>query len=653
MTSSKRNSFFCPLALALVFLFILLLIPNGIVHMSAAEPDIAELPMVRVENKTVHRGQIFELNIYLDQNPGLVSLMLELEYDKTVMELVGISHGNALISHTFTTSNTNTDQGFLITPFRMLWDGRTQDKSTGVLATLTFESKVDAKIGDYPVSVSYDKQNTNVEYGVPCDVNIQKGYVTLIKGAYSVKYLNYDGSLLYEKDYSENAVPSYGGATPVRLDDERYSYEFEGWQGVVSEEQDVICYEAKYKLIPKIYQVFFYVDGEYFNAFECPYGEFVDLSEIPSIKNYVFDGWYTDEALIGKVTSVQMPAHNLTLYGTMKFNIRENPIPEITLSVDRTEEDYVYVAVDVTQNPSLSGLVLTLDYDRTALIFEGFERGDAFGLLQFDYTNTAQGYSAEPFKFYWEHSVNTLDTGRILVLKFRINKEVSGGMYDVTMRYEPTTDAVYINEAGDISYTKVSIIGAKIPIGEIYYWNEEIEDVADIVVTCPEGMPADTVLRIEVVTADMNISNEQIQSQIESDMEIKSVYTVELLQNEIKVQPNGTLTVRIKLTDAQRICSDLRVYHVDDENTMTFYESRVEGGYIVFETDHLSYWAIVGNVIDVQINETGMTMPTNSPIVIIAFALLAISCMGFCLIMIAQKKNWFIAKSNKKGENNT
>lgn len=653
MTSSKRNVFLRPLTLALAILFVLLLIPNEIVQVSAAEPDTTDLPVIRVENKTVNRGQTFELQVYLDHNPGLVSLMLELEYDKTVMGLVGVSHGNALNSHTFTTTNTDTEDGFLITPFRMLWDGRTQDKSTGVLVTLTFESKVEAEVGDYPVNISYDKQNTNVEYGKPCDVNIQNGCVTFIKGAYSVKYLNYDGSLLYEKDYTANAVPSYGGATPVRADDARYSYEFQGWQGMVSDVANVICYEARYKLIPKIYQVFFYVDGEYFNAFECPYGEFVDLSEVPSKKNYVFDGWYTDEALTGKIASVQMPAQNLTLYGTMKFNIRENPIPEITLSVDRTEEDYVYVAVDVTQNPSISGLVLALDYDKKALTFEGFERGGAFGLLQFDYTNTDEGYSAEPFKFYWENSVNTLDTGRLLVLKFKIKRNVPGGMYNVTMTYEPTTDAVYINELGEISYTRVNIIGAKIPIGEIYHWSEEIEDVADISVSCPEGMPADTVLRVEVVTADINIPKEQIQSQIASDMEIKSVYTVELLQNDVKVQPNGTLTVSIKLTDAQRLCTDLRIYHVDDDKNMTFYESWVEDGYIVFETDHLSYWAIVGNVIDSQINEIGMTMPTNSPIIIIAFALLAISCMAFCLIMIAQKKHWFIAKSNKKGENNT
>ena len=238
-------------------------------------------------------------------------------------------------------------------------------------------------------------------------------------------------------------------------------------------------------------------------------------------------------------------------------------------------------------------------------------------------------------------------------MKFRLNKEVPGAVYNVTMTYEPTTDALYINEFGVVSYTKLNIIGAQIPIGEIYHWSEEIEDIVDIEVQCPGGMRADTVLRIEAVTYDMDIPKEHVHAQVSPNMEIKSVYVIELLQNNVKVQPDSMLTVRIKLTEAQKLCSDLRVYHVDDENNMTLYESTVEDGYIIFNTDHLSYWAIVGDMLDTQINNVGTTMPTNSPIIIISFALLAVSCMAFCLIMIAQKKNWFTAKSNKKGENNT
>ena len=653
MMGSKRNTLLRIMAVALASLsvWILFLFSEGMMHVSAAEQSDSPLPVVRVEHKTVHRGQTFEIRIYLDQNPGLLSLMLDLEYDKSMMELVGITRGDALKTHAFTTTNTNTDEGFLISPFRMLWDGRSRDDSTGVLAILTFESKVEAPTGDYPIIVNYDKQNTKVEYGQTCDVQIENGRVSLTKGEYSVRYVNYDGTVLYEKDYSENASPSYGGVTPQRPTDECYSYEFKGWHGVVSDDPNVICYEAEYVMIPQIYQVFFYVDGEYFHALECAYNEPVDLSRIPAKKNHVFQGWYTDEAMTEYVPSLYMPAQDMTLYGYMKFNIRENPIPEITLSVTEATAEYVYIAVDVTKNPSLSGQVLTLDYDRSALTLEGFERGEAFRALQFDYTNTEQGYAADPFRFYWEHTTNTTETGRILLLKFRINQQVPGGLYGVTMTYEPTTDAVFMDQSGNLSYTMLDIIGVQVPIGKIHYWNEEIPGTADISIESPAGMPADTVLKIDVVTADLDISVDHVYESVDPNMEIKAAYEIKLMRNGVEIEPDGLITVRIKLTDAQKMCNDLRVYHIDDDNNMTFYESEIHDGCIVFRTDHLSHWAIVGNV--AFVGGASGSMPANSHIIIIAFALLAIACMAFSLIIIAEKRNWLNEKNNKKGENDT
>ena len=68
MTSMKRNGFLCVLVLAMVVLFVLPLLPMGTMQASAAENDATDLPVVRIENKTVHRGQTFEIQIYLDQN---------------------------------------------------------------------------------------------------------------------------------------------------------------------------------------------------------------------------------------------------------------------------------------------------------------------------------------------------------------------------------------------------------------------------------------------------------------------------------------------------------------------------------------------------------------------------------------------------------
>ncbi|MBE6554994.1 MAG: hypothetical protein E7663_01990 [Ruminococcaceae bacterium] len=634
------------LAAVLTLLMLSLLFAAGVVQASASD---VEIPEVRVEEKTVHRGQTFTLQIFLDENPGLISLTLDLEYDKTVMELVGLTRGNALSSHTFTTTNTETNAGFLITPFRLLWDGRAQDLTTGVLVTLTFESKIDAAVGEYPVTVSYDKQNTNSEYGKPCDVLIQNGHVTLTKGAYTVLYLDYDGTVLYEKDCNENDVPSYVGALPARAEDAQYSYEFIGWRGVLSSDPFLICYEAEYRGTPKVYQVFFYVDGAYFRATEAAYGSLLDLSHVPSKQNHFFDGWYLDEACTQKVTAMQMPEQDLRLYGKLRFNVREDPVPEIELSLDRIEGEDVYVNVTVVQNPSLSGLVLTLDYDKNALTLAGVERGSAFASLQFDHTDTTQGYGADPFRFYWEHSSNTSETGLLLVLKFKINASASDGVYSVTMDYDPKTDATYINEDGTLWYTELNIKGARIPIGEVYRWNEEIGGVGDILVECLQGMPADTVLKIKLTTANLNLHSEQVREKFGEGKELKAAYSITLLRNGTAVQPNGMLTVKIKLTEAQMMCSELFVAYVTEGGEITLYESRVEDGYIVFETDHLSNWAIVGNVVDMINGGSGApSEPTNSRVLILSFALLAIASMSLGLVMVARVKKGKLTVANSK-----
>ena len=84
-------------------------------------------PKVTVENKTVHRGQTFTIDVDLTNNEGLIALYLTLDYESSVMKLVNVEQGNALSSLTFTNTNTQTVLGYGILPFNMLWDGRKSD----------------------------------------------------------------------------------------------------------------------------------------------------------------------------------------------------------------------------------------------------------------------------------------------------------------------------------------------------------------------------------------------------------------------------------------------------------------------------------------------------------------------------------------------
>ncbi len=598
--------------------------------------DSTVLPKITVEHKTVHRGQTFELNVTLDENPGLTAMLLEITYYKSVMSLVGIERGDALETHTFTPTNTDTDEGFLIEPFRLLWDGTTQDNTTGLLITLTFESKITAPLGVYPVNLTYDAKNTNSEYNKPIAVDIDNGIVTLITGEYDVVYKNYDGTELQRIDYNGgDSVPTYSGKTPTRPTDEMYSYTFSEWKGAVPNVEKEVWYVADYKKTPIEYQVTYYVDGKFFDGEIVGYNEVVDLTKTPSKQNYNFSGWYLDAEFKQKVTFYRMPAGDLSLYGYMQYNIRQDEIPQITLSVDRVENGIAFVNVDVTRNPSLAGLILTLDYDRTALEFIGFEKGEIFETKQFTTTNTDGGYGVDSFKFYWEHTENSYETGKLLTLKFKVDETVSAGLYNVTLTYNENTDATFVTDEQELWYTKLEIIGTSVPIGKIYHWYEETQDGIGIDVTTAEGQSPDTILEIKRVSHIVSVEEKTVLDAAGENMELKDVYSVRLLRNGVEVKPNGKITVKIELTEAQAGCKKIMVFHLDENGKLTYYESKIENGFVAFETEHLSNWAIVGNVI---FGAGGTTQNPNTAILIIAPTLLAIVAMGFALILIARAK---------------
>lgn len=71
-------------------------------------------------------------------------------------------------------------------------------------------------------------------------------------------------------------------------------------------------------------------------------------------------------------------------------------------------------------------------------------------------------------------------------------------------------------------------------------------------------------------------------------------YDISLLRNSINVQPDGTVTVKIRIPDgvAPEQC---KVYHVTDDpvDPLVKYASTLDGDYIVFETDHFSEFAVL------------------------------------------------------------
>ena len=578
----------------------------------------SNIPEITVENKTVHRGQTFSIDVDISQNQGLISLFLTLEYDESVMKLSNVIQRDALSSLTLTTTNVETSLGYGIKPFNILWDGKDSDDTNGTIVTFIFDSFIDAPIGEYPINITYDKQNTNIAYQTPTDLSVTNGVVNLIAGEYQAIYKDYDGKILYQRDYNADDIPAYPSTlpNPSRQQDAQYSYEFVGWKGVVSDDINTLIFEADYKLTPQVYTVFFYIDGangapdgivdenDYFEAYDLDFGAVVETPRVPVKQHYQFYGWYLDDGFQTEASFATMPSHDVHMYGYYSFDIREGNIPIISLkdvTISDNLEDVVVVA-KILKNTGFNGLVLTLKYDKNALVFDHFEQLDLLSSMQFDTTNTAD-LSVDNFKFYFESATNNYETGEFLKLYFKVKPNIASDIYKVGFDYDYHTDATYINNNGEIKYTMIEFYDGDVPVGEINHWVKDLGYERLVDVTSKDGKPINVYLDVELVTDYVELDEDVIKTEVGRDMFLSSAYKIRLMQNGVEIQPETTLTIKIKLT-AKEQRGKTKFYYLNDDNELISYDFKIENGELVFTTDHLSNWVIFNNY-------GGNTNPSN------------------------------------------
>lgn len=648
---------------AVTLIFILVLFAAGAVFAPALlQSNVAfadASATIVCADVTVHRGQTFETEVSISGNTGLTGLMLTLKYDSSVMRLTAVrrEEAGALNSLDYSaTQETEWDSANNRDGIRFLWDGTAPDSSNGVLMTLTFDTYFTADVGNYTLTMNYVPENTRHDYQVPATPTVKSGKVSVTTGQFAVQYSDYDGKILFEKDYNSGDAPQYGGATPVRAEDEMYSYEFSGWKKEVSSDDNIIKFVAEYDKTPKEYPVRFYVDGELYKVTSCKYGEALDLSDKPYKENYTVVGWFTDKDCQQKLKSSRMPAHELSLYGYQKYNIREQDIPEIVLSVVGTSGDILTVEAEIKVNTGIAFMCLSLNYDRQHMTFRGFQRGSVF-MGGFSFTNSnkialgADGYYREtsggaldvdPFKFIFENSMDSYEScGVLLRMQFELPSDAPAAVYEVGFDYDKTGDIFYFNEAGEIWFTAVDIVSAQIPKGAKDHWNEPAIGDADTIVDVKSsvGMPVNTELVVNLVSGSLPISPEEATSFLGGDKQIKSAYQISLLCDGVEVQPDGTLEIKIKLSDDVLSSKNIFLYSVSADGKLTYCQSNVVEGQLVFSSDATGTFAVVGSVASTVTPPVGGGDSGGGSMLWLVIALIAvIVILLIVLIIVATRK---------------
>ena len=134
-----------------------------------------DAPLIRVGDADAKPGEKININISLENNPGFISMILHVVYDRSVLTLTNVKDTGAL-------GGTEQNPDFDLYPYILSWGVDTRSENyTGndILAALEFEIKPDAPAGDYTVSVWYNESadeilNLNLK---PVKFEIQNGTI--------------------------------------------------------------------------------------------------------------------------------------------------------------------------------------------------------------------------------------------------------------------------------------------------------------------------------------------------------------------------------------------------------------------------------------------------------------------------------------------
>lgn len=79
--------------------------------------------------------------------------------------------------------------------------------------------------------------------------------------------------------------------------------------------------------------------------------------------------------------------------------------------------------------------------------------------------------------------------------------------------------------------------------------------------------------------------------------ELKQLFDIKLLIDGLPVQPDGSVTVKIKLTPEMLAIENLQIVYINEADVSVIIPSKIVDDYLIFTTNHFSDYAIIGKIV--------------------------------------------------------
>lgn len=166
------------------------------------------------------------------------------------------------------------------------------------------------------------------------------------------------------------------------------------------------------------------------------------------------------------------------------------------------------------------------------------------------------------------------------------------------------SDVYFMGSEQDWEKIYVQIGNEPLLNATIHYYSNGTESISDFKSGIKIIFPIKTfaekpTLKIETITSDSILDIIQHQDNV-----IKScVFSIETIIKGKVVQPSEVVTVKIPIPTGFE-AEKCKIYYIDSQKNATTVDSMVDSGFIVFETNHFSDWAVV------ETNDTERIIPT-------------------------------------------
>lgn len=120
-----------------------------------------------------------------------------------------------------------------------------------------------------------------------------------------------------------------------------------------------------------------------------------------------------------------------------------------------------------------------------------------------------------------------------------------------------------------------------------------------VMVNTGGNMDAEAVLQVFKVS-----NSDTLEVVLDSDnpLEKYELYNISFVKNDKNVQPNGNVKVYIPIPK-DMIGNTSKIYRQENDGSWTMLDAHIEDNYLVFETEHFSLYAIIGDTAELVIKE--------------------------------------------------